>query len=345
MSPDRKGALFAVTAAALFGMSAPLAKLLLPSAAPLPLAGLLYLGGGMALLLTGPRRRSAEAPPRGSDALLLAGVILCGGIAGPFLMLLGLQRLSAVTGSLLLTLEGPLTAALALLLFREHLTRRALAASALIFLGGALLAYRPVGLRADLRGVLCLLGACLAWALDNNLTQRLSLKDPTRIVRIKALGAGSCVLLLSLATRQPLPGWQTVGLALGLGGFSYGLSIVLDVHALRLLGAAREAAFFATAPFLGALTATVVLHERPTGSDLAAGAVMVAGVALLLRDRHSHLHTHEVLEHEHLHVHDEHHSHPHEGPVTEPHSHPHRHEPLTHEHRHVSDLHHRHKHS
>ena len=126
------------------------------------------------------------------------------------------------------------------------------------------------------------------------------------------------------------------------------MSLLLDMHALRLLGAAREAAYFATAPFIGALLAIPLLAERPGLAEAAAGLVMVAGVVLLARERHSHLHTHEPVEHEHLHVHDEHHQHDHDhdhdhpAQGTSPHSHRHRHEPITHEHPHLPDLHHRH---
>ena len=190
----------------------------------------------------------------------------------------------------------------------------------------------------------CLAGACLSWALDNNLTQRLSLKDPVAVVRLKALGAGGCMLVLALLRNPQLPAAAVLAGALALGAASYGLSILLDMYALRLLGAAREAALFATAPFVGALAALPLLGERLRAVDVAAGALMAVGVVLLLRERHGHLHTHAPLEHEHLHVHDAHHAHAHEGPVTEPHSHPHRHVALTHDHPHVSDLHHRHRH-
>jgi drug/metabolite transporter (DMT)-like permease len=332
-----------LAAAALFGLSAPLAKLLLPSVRPLMLAALLYLGGGTVLLFAGGRR-SREAPPSTADVPLLVGVILLGGTLGPWLMLLGLERLSAVTGSLLLTLEGPFTVIVALLLFREHLGARSAVAAALVFVASALLAYQPGSLPRDGLGVLFILAACVAWAMDNNLSQRLSLKDPVQVVRLKALASGTLMLVLALLTGQRIPLIPVLALSVGVGAASYGLSIVLDMHALRLLGAAREAAYFATAPFIGALGAAVLLAEKPTPSDLFAGLLMATGVALLLLDRHSHLHTHEALEHEHLHVHDVHHTHSHANTVTEPHSHWHQHTPLTHDHPHVSDLHHRHSH-
>jgi drug/metabolite transporter (DMT)-like permease len=214
----------------------------------------------------------------------------------------------------------------------------------LILAGGAVLGYRPDSLGGDGLGILAIAGACLCWAIDNNLTQKLSSRDPVAVVRFKTLLAGSFSLALAGATKQPFgPPAQIAG-ALLLGSLSYGLSIVFHLYALRILGAARQAAFFATAPFAGALLAVPLLGERPSGTDVIGALGMVLGVIGLARARHSHLHTHEAIEHDHLHVHDEHHQHAHEGPITEPHSHPHRHAPLTHEHPHVSDVHHRHPH-
>ena len=199
----------------------------------------------------------------------------------------------------------------------------------------------------DALGALLIAAACLGWGLDNNLSQRVSLKDPQQVVLIKTLGAGTASLLLAGALGHARPAPATLLPALLLGAASYGASLVFDMYALRLLGAAREAAFFATAPFIGALLALPVLGEAPGLAELGAGVLMVGGVFLLLRERHSHAHTHEPLEHEHLHVHDDHHQHSHEGlphPITEPHAHRHKHAPITHDHPHVPDVHHRHKH-
>ncbi len=342
-----------LSAAALFGLSAPMAKLLLPSSTPLVLASLLYLGGGLGLTCLEALRRMSptggsqrEARLGSKDVPLLLGVILCGGILGPVLMLTGLARLTGVTASLMLNLEGPFTILLALLVFGEHLGRAGALSAVSIMTGAMVLGLQEGELRGDVLGVLALAGACLSWAVDNNLTQRLSLKDPLSLVRIKALGSGACTLVLAWLTGQPFPSPRVLAATLVLGFASYGLSIVLDAYALRLLGAAREAAYFATAPFVGALAAVPLLGERLRPLDLLAGALMAVGVVLLLRERHGHTHTHEALTHEHLHVHDAHHEHAHPlgTDTTEPHSHPHQHAPITHDHPHVSDLHHRHKH-
>lgn len=344
-----RGAAYGIAAAILFGLSAPVSKRLLLDVSPLMLASLLYLGAGAALVIAAPflpRRARREAPLRRADVPLLAGIVVTGGIIGPLLMLLGLQRVSGVAGSLLLNLEAVFTILVALVVFREHLSRREMGGAALIVGGAIALSYAPGGLRAQWIGVACIALACMSWAFDNNWTQRLSIRDPFAVVRIKTLGAGTCTLVLALLLGQRLPPAPILIASLVLGIFSYGVSILLDAYALRHIGAAREAAFFATAPFMGAIAAVPLLGERPRVVDVVALLMMAAGVTILFRSRHEHTHTHTTIEHEHVHVHDEHHQHEHlpGDSAAAPHAHLHRHDPLTHAHPHVSDIHHRHDH-
>ncbi|HZS41722.1 MAG TPA: EamA family transporter [Polyangia bacterium] len=336
----------ALVAAALFGASAPLVKWLGVAGTPLVASGILYLAAGVGLL---PFRRRGEAPLRRADWPLLAGVILVGGVLGPALLIFGLARASATATSLLLNLETVFTTILAVALFRESVGWRALAAMALIVAGAAALTFEQGGATRSLAGPLAVAGACACWGLDNNLTQRLSLRDPLAVVRWKGLCAGALSLAIGLAAGERLPAWRAAALVALVGAAGYGASLVLYVRALRSLGAARTGTLFATAPFAGALVAIALGGDRPSLVLGAAAAAMAGGVALLAFERHEHAHAHEALEHEHQHVHDEHHQHSHEGlgagePGPEPHSHPHKHEPLTHSHPHSPDLHHRHKH-
>lgn len=347
----RRGYLCGLLSAALFGLSAPLCKLLLGQVAPVMMAGCLYLAGGVALsaFLLAKRllgRMESEARLRRSDALILIGIVLLGGVFGPVLMLLGLQRFSGFTGSLLLNLEAPLTMVLAVLLFREHLSGLEIGAASIITAGAVLLRMEPGTARAELVGVLCIAGACLSWALDNNLSQRLTLRDPTRAARFKTLTAGVTNIALALFLGEAPPQPKSAIALFAVGALGYGLSLVLDNYGLRVLGAAREAAIFSSAPFIGALGALVLLRDRPSPWQLVGGALMLAGVGTLFRARHGHRHVHELLAHEHAHAHDEHHQHAHDpsDPVDEPHSHPHVHAAIEHDHPHVSDLHHRHRH-
>jgi len=345
------GVLCALLSAALFGATAPIAKLLLPDAGPLSLGGLLYLGGGVGLVLVGLTRRPApeNQPPREaalqrSDLPTLAAMIIAGGVVGPALMLAGLARLSGMAGALLLNLEVPFTILLAVLAFGEHLGPLEAAGAALVVAGAGALGLRPGEVAGEAQGVLLISAACLSWALDNNLAARLTVRDPVAVARAKTLGAGATLLVLAAATGAKLPPLSVVGAALVVGALGYGASLVLAYRATRALGAARQAAYFASAPFIGATLAVPLLGERPALVDALAATAMLAGVALLAHARHTHAHTHDSVEHEHSHIHDEHHSHPHESPLSNPHSHRHRHDSITHDHPHVSDSHHRHRH-
>jgi drug/metabolite transporter (DMT)-like permease len=338
--------LFGLAAAVSFGISAPLAKRLLDDVAPEMLAGLLYVGAFGALSIV-RRRPGPEARLRRADAPRMAVMTLAGGIVAPVLLLLGLVRVTGVAGSLLLNLEGPFTIVIGIAIFREHLPRRAWLGALAIFGGAIGLGLGAGSGHADWVGILLVAGACAAWALDNNLTQALTLRDPRSVVWVKCGVAGATNVAIASVLGERFPEVAVLAGALALGAISYGLSVYLDALALRALGAAREAAIFAVAPFAGALLAPLVLPETLGLRDVAAGALMGIGVVLITRDRHEHLHRHDPLDHDHVHAHDEHHQHAH-PPGADPaavHSHEHHHDVLEHSHPHVSDVHHRHSHA
>jgi drug/metabolite transporter (DMT)-like permease len=344
------GAAAALAAAALFGASTPFAKLLLGAADPWLLAGLLYLGAGLGLLGVEAGRRLAgvpnpEAPLRRSDWPLLAAVVAAGGIAAPVLLMFGLARIGAASASLLLTLEGLATMAIAWIAFRENVDRRILAGAISILAGVAVLSWPGQGVSFGI-GALLVAAACLAWGIDNNLTRMLSASDPLQIAMVKGLAAGAVNLALALAMGEAWPPVGPVAGGLAAGFLGYGASLALYVLALRHLGAARTAAYFGFAPFAGAVLAVAVLGEPVTGGLILGGALIAAGIWFHLAERHRHAHVHEPMAHEHRHVHDVHHRHPHKpgDPPGEPHSHWHVHPKLVHRHPHYPDLHHRHGH-
>jgi len=341
-----RGVASGLGAALLFGASTPLAKLLLPSSGPFMLAGLLYLGAGIGLMVLSPFRRAGREAPLGrGDLPTLAAMVIAGGIAGPLLLLAGLARLPGGEASLLLNLETPFTIGIAVLVVGESLGGREVLGAAAVLLGGVILAMGPGEGGTHALGALAVAGAGLAWAIDNNLSQRLSLRDPVAVTRAKTLVAGTVNVVVALALGDRFPATAALGGALATGFLGYGVSIVLHLVALRHIGTARQAAYLATAPFIGALAAVPILGERLTWKEITAGLVMAAGVTILVRARHGHWHTHDAVEHEHAHVGDEHHRHVHAGGLPpEPHSHPHRHEPLAHDHPHHPDPHHRHRH-
>jgi drug/metabolite transporter (DMT)-like permease len=348
---SRNAILAALGAAALFGASTPFAKLLLGAISATMLAGLLYLGSGVGLWVVRFIRDRGVARPRFAAAewSWLLGAILSGGVVAPVLLMWGLTRTSAASASLLLNLEAVFTAVLAWVVFRENADRRVVSGMALIVAGGAVLAWpgQASGLRGDTTlGALAICAACLCWALDNNLTRKVSASDAVFIAATKGLTAGITNLALALLLGAALPAAPLLAKAMLVGFAGYGVSLVLFVVALRGLGSARTGAYFSTAPFIGAAVAILGFGEPTSWVFWLAAALMAGGVWLHLTERHTHEHMHEGLVHTHSHRHDEHHQHAHalgwDG--KEPHTHEHEHEPLTHAHVHFPDVHHRHGH-
>jgi drug/metabolite transporter (DMT)-like permease len=304
------GAGAALLAAVLFGSSTPLAKLLLRGIEPWMLAGVLYIGSGLGLgvlkIATAAGRLGGVGPRvRGRGWLWLGSAIILGGIVAPVLLMIGLARGSASTAALLLNLEGVFTALLAWFVFREHFDRRIALGMASIVAGGVALAAGGDPGGGGLVGPAAIAVACLAWAIDNNLTRKVSAMDPVSIAMLKGSVAGATNVVIARWLGSP---WPSPGLlvAAGLVGFlGYGISLVLFVVALRGIGVARTAAYFSLAPFFGAAIAVLVLRDAVTVPLVAAAALMVAGVWLHLTERHEHEHEHRELLQEPRRVHEE----------------------------------------
>ncbi|MDH4224984.1 MAG: DMT family transporter [Deltaproteobacteria bacterium] len=339
------GVLAALGAAVLFGAGTPLAKGLLTGVGPWMLAGLLYLGAGLGLTVyRWARGAPAVRLPR-EDVVWFAGAVLAGGVIGPVLLMFGLTSMDASGASLLLNGEGVFTAVVAWLVFKENVNRRIGLGMAAIVAGAVVLSWPEEARFSGVGPALMVLGACLAWGVDNNLTRRVSLADATWIAGVKGLVAGGVNILLAMRLGAALPPPVYVAGAMGVGLLAYGVSLTLFVVGLRHLGTARTGAYFSAAPFFGAVLA-LWMGDPVTWPLVWAGGLMGLGVWLHLTEHHEHPHIHEEMEHDHVHVHDEHHRHSHEVQVAPglPHRHLHRHEPLTHAHPHFPDAHHRHRH-
>lgn len=338
-----KGIVAALAAAVLFGVSTPFAKLLLGGINPWLLAGILYLGSGIGLSAVRLAIRGETSKLGKGEWPWLIGAVLAGGVAGPVLLMYGLAQTTASTASLLLNAEGVLTAVLAWVVFKENADRR-IVLGMLAIVGGAVALSWPGGSVDASWPALAVLGACLCWAVDNNLTRKVSLSDPLQISAIKGLGAGMTNLVLAFALGAPLPSPGAAALGATLGFLGYGVSLAAFVVGLRELGTARTGAYFSTAPFVGAAVAVALLGEPITLRLGIAAALMGLGVWLHLTERHEHEHEHEAVEHEHAHEHDAHHRH-HDGDESAGvHVHRHRHPPMVHRHPHYPDAHHQHRH-
>jgi drug/metabolite transporter (DMT)-like permease len=338
----RRGVLRCLLAAVFFGASAPAASRLADTMPSVLLAGLLYVGAALAVLPATIRH-----PPQRHhiwvERHLLSLSIATGGLIGPVLLVAGLARTDAATASLLLNLELVATVVLAATIFREHLGHRVLLGAGLVTLGAVAVTWQGGG-RPD-SGALLIAAACVCWGIDNSATARIENLAPEHITLAKGVVAGATNTTIGIAMGVGATTVLDIPIALAIGVVGYGLSITLWVKGARDLGAARGQVIFATAPFIGAVIAWLVLGEQATSWQIGALVFAALGVGLTFRSAHLHRHEHQAVTHRHEHEHDEHHQHVHpDGVGAARHSHEHRHTPLVHAHPHVPDLHHRHPH-
>lgn len=350
MESKKQMAIFqAVLAAACYGVSAPLSKMLLEQIPPMLMAALLYLGAGLGmavihLLRRARRSEQKEARMTRQELPYIAGMIALD-IAAPIFLMMGLRMATSSSASLLGNFEIVATSLIALSIFKEAIGKRMWISIGLIVLSSFTLSIEDFGSFSLSMGSLFVLLACVCWGFENNCTRMLSLKDPLQIVIVKGFGSGLGSLILAAGLRESAGNMVYLGLALLLGFFAYGLSIYFYVLAQRELGAARTSAYYAVAPFIGVGLSFVLFRQTVTLSFGIAFVIMMLGAYFAAAEKHQHRHRHEPLVHEHRHSHtDRHHTHAHDMPPDTEHSHLHTHEELSHTHRHIPDLHHIHSH-
>ena len=341
--------ILALISAALFGAATPASKALLQNFSPFQLAGILYLGGvfGSLPMLINDYRKKTLTKVRDlkkKNILFLIGAIFFGGILGPVFLLFGLHLASASSVSIWLNLEMAATAILGYFLFKDHLEINQWISIIGITLAGIILTIGEdaSGIQAGLFVAL----ACLCWGADNHLASLVDGISPAQSTFWKSLIAGSFNLLIGLLTQPFTASFKTLVIALLVGAFSYGISIVLHIAASQQIGATRVQMIFSTAPFFGIALSTAFLKESLSLTQISSALILLVSLFVLFKGKHEHEHNHEFMEHNHMHRHDDgHHNHTHPGqPNSLRHSHDHQHEPITHNHAHLPDIHHRHEH-
>ncbi len=336
--------ILAAVSAALFGMATPLSKILLRDINPFLLAGLLYLGASAGLLPVVLLRRELpqllrlDSVNRGR----LAGAVLLGGMAGPILVLSGLRFASASTVSLWLNFELIATAVLGFLFFRDYLGLTGWAGVCMALVSGVMLTVHEGS--PGVVSALLVISACICWGFDNHFTALIDGISATQSTFIKGLFAGTANTLIGFYLSGYSISAGSMGLAVLLGTFSYGASIVLYIMSAQKLGAIRSQIIFSGAPFFGVLFSVIFLRESVSGLQSVSFVLLVFSIAAMTLDRHEHQHEHAETEHTHFHRHDDmHHDHKHDNNVQH-HEHMHRHEKSVHSHPHWPDMHHRHEH-
>lgn len=284
MSEKRTSIVWALLAAALYAISSPVSKLLLQEVEPTMMAALLYLGAGFGMLLLGIVRRrlglgASEQRLTRRDLPYTVGMIVLD-VAAPICLMVGLTSTTSANASLLNNFEIVATSLIALLVFREAISRRLWLAIGLITLSSLILSFEDASSLSFSSGSLLVLAACVCWGFENNCTRMMSQSDPLEIVVLKGFSSGLGSLAIALAVGESLPALPSVLGALLLGFLAYGLSIFFYVYAQRQLGAAKTSAYYAIAPFIGVGMSLVLFHTWPEPSFWVALAIMAAGAYL-----------------------------------------------------------------
>jgi drug/metabolite transporter (DMT)-like permease len=339
----------AILAAALFGISSPVSKLLLAEIPSTLMASLLYLGAGIGMLAINIARRlgkreQLEARMTKREMPYIIGMIILD-IAAPVCLMIGLSMTTSANAALLNNFEIVATSLIALIIFKEAIGKRMWIAISLITLSSIILSVEDFHNISFSTGSVFILLACLCWGFENNCTRMLSLKDPLQIVIVKGFGSGAGALIIALALKQYSTNILYLFMSLVLGFVAYGLSIYFYIIAQRELGAARTSAYYAVAPFIGVLLSIIIFSQQFTISFIIALVIMITGAYFAGVEHHKHSHIHEETTHEHRHNHsDSHHNHTHDDKVESEHSHIHTHEKVEHIHSHTPDMHHSHSH-
>ena len=345
MKAKSSSTIFAILAATLYALSAPVGKVLLGHAGAAMMAAFLYLGAGLGLACWGRIVPDREASPiTRQDLPYILGMILLD-IAAPILLMLGLQRTGSANASLLNNFEIVATSLIAWLLFREKLSRRLGFAIVLVTFASIVLGYEgSESLRFGAGSALVLAAAC-CWGLENNCTRMLSRCSSVQITTIKGIFSGLGSLIVAFCAGESLPGLRWIPAILLLGFVAYGLSINFYIKAQKELGAAKTSAWYSIAPFLGVVFGIVFLGERPDGRFFLGLGLMVLATLLMVFDTISLQHTHE---HAHTHCHEHRHGdqlHTHEHTHIHAHNHIHGADETTHDHQHAVIENHDHPHS
>jgi len=281
---QHRAILFAILAAALYAISSPVSKLLLKEVPPTFMASFLYLGAGIGMALVGLVRtvngiESGEKRLTTKEIPYTVGMIVLD-IAAPIFLMIGLTTATPENVSLLNNFEIVATSLIALLIFKEQITKRLWSAIILITLASMILSMENTNSFSFSIGSIFVLLACTCWGLENNFTRKLSIKDPLQVVVIKGFGSGTGSLLIALAIHERVSNWLYIFAALLLGFLAYGMSIFFYIYAQRYLGAAKTSAYYAIAPFIGAGLSLLIFRDVPTLTFLVALVIMIVGTYL-----------------------------------------------------------------
>ena len=277
---------YAIAAAVFYALNVPCSKLLLDYVAPTFMAAFLYLGAGFGvgvMYLFHHKHEEQTERLSNADMPYTVGMVLLD-ILAPILLMIGVKLATAANASLLGNFEIVATTVIALLIFKEKVSKKLWATIGLITLSSIILSFGGEGSFSFTVGSLFVLGATACWGLENNCTRSISEKSTYQIVTIKGLCSGTGSFIIALVIGEKLPNMKYTLPVLLLGFVAYGLSIFTYIRAQKTLGATKTSAYYAIAPFIGAFLSFVLLKEPLTAVYLIALIVMLSGTALVIYD-------------------------------------------------------------
>lgn len=312
---------FAVLAAVFYAINVPFSKQLLQDVPPTFMASFLYFGAGIGVgimyLFHWNSEKREERLTRDNLPYTIGMVVL--DIFAPIFLMLGVSIGSSANASLLGNFEIVATTLIALLIFKETVSKKLWTAILFITISSIILSFEGSGSFHFSLGSLFVLLATICWGMENNCTRKISEKSTYQIVTIKGLCCGLGSFVVASVVGETLPSVRYIILAMLLGFVAYGLSIFLYIRAQRDLGAAKTSAYYAVAPFIGTFLAFVINGEQLSVAYLVGLLFMIIGTLFVVADtlvkNHSHLHTHliththdgsthtHVITHEHGHEH------------------------------------------
>ena len=288
---NKKGILYAFMAALCYAISSPVSKLLLNYIPPTLMAGFLYLGAGLCMLVIFVIKKikgniKKEKRLSKKDIFYVIGMVLLD-IAAPILLMFGLTTTTAANVSLLNNFEIVMTSLIAFIFFKEKISLRVWLGIIIITIACLLLACEDLSAFKFSYGSLLVIGAAICWGLENNCTRMISNSDPLEIVLIKGLcsGTGSLIIGLCIGERIALANLWIVALVLALGIIAYGLSIFIYIYAQRYIGAAKTSAYYAINPFIATFLSLIIFQDMPSYIYYIALFLMIIGAYLTSSDK------------------------------------------------------------
>lgn len=284
------GYLSVLFAAVLFGSVFSLAKVPLATIDPLALTAIVYTISGLALI---PFARASFTFERKFDYIYVIIVTIFGGIAAPVLLMYGLQQTAASTAAILTNGEIIFTLALSSLFFGEKPHGPVgLFAVVLVVIGLVIATTEDLtALESILElnpGNIMILASMLMWAIDNNVSRRLTLKvSPAKIAMVKSLAGGLILLAIALAMGKgdsiaaiKLDMWMLI-IIMSISGF--GGALLLFLEGIKRIGTVKTMSMFSMTPVFGIVIAALALGESITVFQGVATGLIIIGIILIGR--------------------------------------------------------------